>query len=83
MQDWLKLTDALDGHPVAVRFSSIRSMDQVMDPSGRTGTVISTCGASPDEFVVAESIERIFSQMDENAIAIHGTDYGIATEHAH
>jgi len=83
MQDFVNLTDALDGHPIAIRFGSIRTMDMLTDPSGRTGTVVSTCGGQGSEYVVAESIADIFRKMDENAIAVHGNDYGIATEHAH
>jgi len=83
MQDFVKLTDALDGHTIAIRFGSIRTMDHVTDPSGRSGTVVSTCGGQGSEYVVAETIEQIFRKMDQNAIAVHGNDYGIATEHAH
>lgn len=83
MQDFINLTDALDGHSIAIRFGSIRTMDQVTDPSGRTGTVVSTCGGSGTEYVVSESIADILGKMDRIAIAVHGNDYGITGEHAH
>lgn len=83
MQDWIELTDVLDGHRIGIRFGSIRTLEEVQDQNGRTGTVVATCGANATEFVVSEPIARIFELMDQNAIAVHGNDYGFAGEHAH
>lgn len=83
MQDFIKLTDALDGHEIAIRFGAIRTMDRLLDPSGRAGTVVTTCGGQGTEYAVAESIADILGKMDEIAIAVHSNDYGISGEHAH
>jgi len=74
---WIRVHDTETGSEIAVPFLKLRSITEIELPDGRWTTKLEECTAEAAPYFVRETIAEIFTQLEENSIAVHGSDLGI------
>lgn len=63
--EFISLTSIDDGHPIHVRYSLIRSIEEKLTDSGLPYTRLTLCGAMIEPYLVVETTDVVFELIDE------------------